>query len=204
MTDNTANTGGTDAGSGSSTIALGSPDEQADPQEETTGLPDEQADLAEGPAEIDDDDDADDDDDTVGSSVLSTGAVSGGFGFAGLALAVVSLTTNWTSGIVVSHAQYSTEISAPSSGLTPQQELNMYANGWHTQGWWAFVFAAVAVLFGVGALLFPRMWDDGATPGWAKASATSAIIVGLVGVLLAVLTITGVFGGHLTAPTSAG
>jgi hypothetical protein len=41
-------------------------------------------------------------------------------------------------------------------------------------------------------------------PGWAKAPATAAIIVGLVGVLLAVLTIAGVFGGHLTAPASAG
>ena len=41
------------------------------------------------------------------------------------------------------------------------------------------------------------------TPGWAKAAATSAIIVGLVGALLAILTITGVFGGHLTAPADA-
>src|SRR5262249_4102891 len=130
-------------------------------------------------------------------------AVSGGFGFAGLALAVVSLTTNWTSGIVVSHDQYSQEMKVPSSGLTVQQELNLYANGWHTQGWWAFVFAAAAVLFGAGALLLPRVLPSGGTPGWAKAAATSAIIVGLVGVLLAVLTITGVFGGHLTAPASA-
>ena len=126
--------------------------------------------------------------------------MSGGFGFAGLALAVVSLTTNWTSGVVVSHGQYSEEMHAPSSGLTGQQELNLYANGWHTQGWWALVFAAAAVLFGAGALLLPRVLHRGGTPGWAKAAATSAIIVGLVGVLLAVLTITGVFGGHLTAP----
>ena len=78
----------------------------------------------------------------------------------------------------------------------------MYANAWHTQGWWALVFAAAAVLFGAGALLLPGIKRSGATPGWAKAAATGAIIVGLVGVLLAVLTITGVFGGHLTAPTS--
>jgi hypothetical protein len=80
----------------------------------------------------------------------------------------------------------------------------MYANAWHTEGWWAFVFAVAAVLFGAGALLVPWIVRPGVTPGWAKAAATSAIIVGLVGVLLAVLTIIGVFGGHLTAPTSAG
>ncbi len=141
-------------------------------------------------------------DDLGGDGVPGTGAVSGGFGFAGLALAVVSLTTNWTGGVVVSHGQYSEEMNAPSSGLTAQQQLNMYANAWHTQGWWALMFAAAAVLFGAGALLSPRILGGG-TVSWAKAAATSAIIVGLVGALLAVLTVVGVFGGHLTAPTSA-
>ena len=191
MTDNTTNKGGADAGSGSALIAVDSPDEQDDFDAEL-----ETDDLSDDLTEIDDDD-------SGGHGVLSTGAVSGGFGFAGLALAVVSLTTNWTSGVVVSHAQYSQEMNAPSSGPTVQQELNMYASGWHTQGWWALAFAAVAVLFGAGALLWPKI-RSGNTPGWAKAAAIGAIIVGLVGALLAVLTIVGVFGGHLTAPASAG
>jgi hypothetical protein len=182
MTDNTTNKRGPDTGSGPALVAFDSPDEQAD--------------LPEVLSEIDDDD-------AGGDGVLGTGAVSGGFGFAGLALAVVSLTTNWTSGVVVSHGQYSAEVKAPSSGLTVQQELNLYANAWHTQGWWALVFAAAAVLFGTGALLLPRVLRSGGTPGWAKAAATGAIIVGLAGALLAVLTIIGVFGGHLTAPAGA-
>jgi hypothetical protein len=191
MTDNTTNNGRADAGPGSALIADDSPDKQDDFAEEL---------------EIDDfpEDLTDVDDDASGArGVLSTGAVSGGFGFAGLALAVVSLTTNWTSGVVVSHGQYSAEMNAPSSGMTAQQELNLYASAWHTQAWWALVFAAVAVLFGAGALLWPRI-RSGETPGWAKAAATGAIIVGLVGALLAVLTVIGVFGGHLTAPASAG
>ena len=190
MTDNTTNNGGADARSASALIAVDSPDEQDDFEAEL-----EIDDLSDDLTEINDDD-------SGGHGVPGTGALSGGFGFAGLALAVVSLTTNWTSGVVVSHAQYSQEMNAPSSGLTVQQELNMYTNGWHTQGWWALVFAAAAVLFGAGALLLPRIRGGGA-PGWAKAAATGAIIVGLVGALLAVLTVTGVFGGHLTAPTSA-
>ena len=182
MTDNTTNQGGADAGSMSALIAFGSPDEQADLLDENTEI---------------------DDDDSGGDGVLGTGAVSGGFGLAGLALALVSLTTSWTSGVVVSHGQYSEEMNAPSSGLTAQQQLNMYAGAWHTQAWWAFAFAAAAVLFGAGALLSPRILRSGGTPGWAKATATSAIIVGLVGALLALLTIIGVFGGHLAAPASA-
>jgi hypothetical protein len=189
MTDNTTNNGGADAGSGSALIAVDSPDEQDDFAADL-----EIDDLSEDLTEINDDD-------SGGHGVLGTGALSGGFGFAGLALAVVSLTTNWTSGVVVSHAQYSQEMKAPSSGPTVQQELNMYASGWHTQGWWALAFAAVAVLFGAGALLLPKI-RSGGTPGWAKAAATGAIIVGLVGVLLAVLTVAGVFGGHLVAPAS--
>jgi hypothetical protein len=189
MTDNTPNNGGADTGSGSALIAVDSPDEQDDFAAEL-----EIDDLSEELTNIDDDD-------SGGHGFLGTGAVSGGFGFAGLALAVVSLTTNWTSGVIVSHAQYSQEMNAPSSGPTVQQELNMYSSGWHTQGWWALAFAAAAVLFGAGALLLPRI-RSGSTPGWAKAAATGAIIVGLVGALLAILTVAGVFGGHLVAPAS--
>ncbi len=192
MTDNFATKGGADAGSGSALITFDSPDHQADLPEELTEIEDLSDELTEvGDA------------DSGRHDVRGSGAVSGGFGFAGLALAVVSLTTNWTSGVVVSHGQYSEEMHAPSSGLTVQQELNMYASGWHTQGWWALVFAAAAVLFGVGALLSPRALRRGGTPGWVKAAATGAIIVGLVGALLAVLTIVGVFGGHLAVPASA-
>ena len=189
MTDNSTNKGEADAGSRSALITFDSTDEQADLPEELTDLPEDLTEI--------------DDDDSVGGGVLGTGAVSGGFGFAGLALAVVSLTTNWTSGVVVNHGQYSADMNAGSSGLTVQQELNLYASGWHTQGWWALVFAAAAVLFGAGALLSPRILRSRGIPGWAKATATSAIIVGLVGALLAVLTIIGVFGGHLTAPAGA-
>ncbi|HUB40491.1 MAG TPA: hypothetical protein VMA72_16710 [Streptosporangiaceae bacterium] len=192
MTDNTANKSEAGAGSGAA-LAFDSANERADLPEELTEIDDLSGELTEI-----------EDDDSGGNGVLSTGAVSGGFGFAGLALAVVSLTTNWTSGVVVSHGQYSAEMNAPSSGLTVQQELNLYASGWHTQGWWALVFAAGAVLCGAGALLLPRMLRSRGTPGWAMAAGTGAIIVGVVGALLAVLTIAGVFGGHLAAPASAG
>jgi len=192
MTDNTTNNGTADPGTGSALVALDSQDEQAD----FPGGLDEIDDLPEDLTQVDDDDSGE-------RGFLNSGAVSGGFGFAGLALAVVSLTTNWTSGVFVSRSEYSEEIKAPSSGLTGQQELNMYANGWHTQGWWALIFAAGAVLFGAGVLLSPTLLRSRRTPGWAKAAATGAIIVGVVGVLLAVLTIIGVFGGHLTAPASA-
>ncbi len=169
MTDNSTSKSAAGAGSGPALITVDSPDD------EEVEFPEEPTDLEEASE--------DDNDDRAGGSVLRSGAVSGGFGLAGLALAVVSLTTNWTSSIVVSHDQYSQEVGAPSSGLTAQQQLNMYASGWHTQGWWALVFAAVAVLFGVGALLVPWIRLNRGTPGWARATAGSAVIVGLIVVL---------------------
>lgn len=183
MTENSTTTGGTDSEeSETEFVALGSPEEEA-------ALPEELIEI---------DDDGSDEDDVPG-----TGAVSGGFGFAGLALAIVSLTTSWTSGVVTTHAQYNEEVHAPSTGLTGQETLDMYAHGWTTQSWFALVFAAAAVLFGAGSLLSPSILLSGKTPGWAKAASTAALIVGLVGVLLAVLTLTHVFGGHITAPTTS-
>jgi hypothetical protein len=180
-----------------STTTTGETDTETESETEFVALGSSEEEVALPPELIEIDDDGTDEDDVPG-----TGAVSGGFGFAGLALAIVSLTTNWTSNVVVSHAQYNEEVHAPSTGLTGQQTLGMYENGWHTQGYWSLVFAAAAVLFGAGALLSPSILLSGRTPGWAKAAATSAVIIGLVGVLLAVLTITGVFGGHIVAPAT--
>jgi len=182
MTENTTTEGGAESESETEFVSVGSANE------EEAALPEELIEI--------DDDGADEDD------VPGTGAFSGGFGFAGLALAIVSLTTNWTSGIVVSHSQYAEQVKATTS-MTAQQDLLMYENGWHTQGYWALAFALGAVLFGAGAILSPSILLSGRTPGWAKAGATAAIIVGLVAALLAILTIVGVFGANITAPTTA-
>ena len=188
MTENTTTASGTGA--------AGTDSEESEAELVTQNSSNEESALPEELIEIDDD--GTDDEDVPG-----TGAVSGGFGFAGLALAIVSLTTSWTAGVWTTHSQYNLEVHAPSTGLTGQQTLDMYADGWHTTAWFSLAFAAAAVLFGAGSLLSPSILLSGRTPGWAKAAATSALIVGLIGVLLAVLTLTGVIGGHITAPAAA-
>lgn len=183
MTENTTTTDGAEAESETEFVAVGSSASEAE-----AALPEELIEI--------DDDGADEED------VPGTGAVSGGFGFAGLALAIVSLTTNWTSGIVVSHSQYVEQVHETSQA-SAQTALNMYENGWHTQAIWALAFALGGVLFGTGALLSPSILLSGRTPGWAKAGATAAVIVGLIAALLAVLTYFGVIGGHIVAPSTA-
>jgi hypothetical protein len=194
MTENTTTTGGSEIESDIDSEI--EPEIESETELVSVGPANEEE--APLPAElIEIDDDGADEDEVQGS-----GAVSGGFGFAGLALAIVSLTTNWTSGIVVSHSQYAEEVKQTSTA-TAQTTLNMYENGWHTQGWWALSFALAAVLFGAGAILSPSILLSGRTPGWAKAGATAAIIIGLVAALLAILTIVGVFGGNIVAPATA-
>jgi hypothetical protein len=198
MTENTTTTGGAEAESETEFVSTGPAIEEAESETEFVSAGpaiEAEASLPEELIEIDDD--GADEEDVPGS-----GAISGGFGFAGLALAIVSLTTNWTSGIVVSHSQYVEEVKETSTA-SAQTTLNMYENGWHTQGWWALAFALAAVLFGTGAILSPSILLSGRTPGWAKAGATAAIIVGLVAALLAILTIVGVLGGHIVAPATA-
>jgi hypothetical protein len=186
MTDNATNNSSADSVSGSALI---------DDQDDFAGEFDEIDELPDDLVEADE---------PAATGGLSAGAVSGGFGFAGLALAIVSLTTNWTGGVVASRAQYVTEVGAPSSGLSEQAQLNMYSAAWHTEGVWALSFAAAAMLFGLGALVLPRLRRSGRpVPGWATAAGSGALIVGLIGLVLAVLTVIGVFGGHLVAPASA-
>jgi hypothetical protein len=200
MTENTTTTGGNEAEAEaeSGTESAEATTESAEAKTEFAAIstPSETpAQLPEELIEIDEDGNDDEDD------VPGTGAVSGGFGIAGIGLALVSLTTNWTSGVVTAHAQYNQEAHA-SSQLTAQQTLDMYAASWHTQAWWALAFALGGLLFGAGALLSPGILLSGKTPGWAKATCTAALILGLVAAILGILTLTHVFGGNITAPAS--
>jgi hypothetical protein len=202
MTENTTTTGGAEAESeGENELAPAAESETETEREneiEFASVGPANEEVAVLPEElIEIDDDGTDEEDVVGS-----GSVSGGFGFAGLALAIVSLTTNWTSDVVVSHTQ-DVEQGTATASLTAQQQLDMLHNGWHTEGWWALAFALGAVLFGAGSLLSPSILLSGRAPGWAKAASTAAIIIGLVGALLAILTLTNVIGGTITAPPAA-
>lgn len=204
MTENTTTTDGTEAEeaelveSKSASEAL--PDELVEidePEAETEfvalGSP-RAADLPEELIEIDE---ADAEEDVPGS-----GAVSGGFGFAGLALGLVSLTTNWTSGVISSRDLDNSEVNLKTQ-MTNQDYVNFAHSGWHTQAMWALFFGIGAVLFGAGSLLSPSLLLSGKSPAWSKAASFAAVIVGLIGVAFAVLTLTDVIGGALTAPSTA-
>jgi hypothetical protein len=202
MTENTTTTDGTEAEeaelveSKSTSTAL--PDELVEIDEpeaatEFVALGGPQGALPEELIEIDEEEDEED--------VPGTGVVSGGFGFAGLVLGLVSLTTNWTSSVQTTRSLDNFEVNLKTS-MTNQQYVDMAHSGWHTQAWWALIFGVAALLFGAGSLLSPSVLLSGKSPAWAKAASVAALIVGLVGVVLAVLTLTDVIGAAITAPTT--
>ena len=81
--------------------------------------------------------------------------------------------------------------------MSNQDYVDFAHSGWHTQALWALVFAIGAVLFGAGSLLSPSMLLSGKSPAWAKAASVAALIVGVIGVVFAVLTLTDIIGGHI-------
>jgi hypothetical protein len=205
MTENTTTTDGTEAEeaelveSKSASEAL--PDELVEidePEAETEfvalGQPRAGDDLPEELIEIDETDAEED--------VPGSGAVSGGFGFAGIVLGLVSLTTNWTSGIITTRNLDNFEVNLKTQ-MTNQQYVDVTHQGWHTQAQWALIFGIAALLFGAGSLLSPSLLLSGKSPAWAKAASFAAVIIGVIGVLLAVLTLTDVFGGTITAPATS-
>ncbi|WP_051451672.1 hypothetical protein [Actinospica robiniae] len=205
MTENTTTTDGTEAEeaelveSKSASEAL--PDElvEIDESESETefvalGQPRAADDLPEELIEIDE---VDAEEDVPGS-----GAVSGGFGFAGIVLGLVSLSTNWTSSVISERANDNGQIhsTATTQAQANQLGVTLAHQGWHTQAVWALAFAVGAMLFGAGSLLSPSLLLSGKQPAWAKAVSLGAVIVGVIGVVLAVLTLTNVFGGAITVP----
>jgi hypothetical protein len=204
MTENTTTTDGTEAEeaelveSKSATEAL--PDELVEtdePAAETEFVALGHQKAADLPEELIEIDEADEEEDVPG-----TGTISGGFGFAGIVLGLVSLTTNWTSGVITTHSLDNYEVNLKTQ-MTNQQYVDITHNGWHTQAWWALAFAVGAVLFGAGSLLSPSLLLSGKSPAWAKAAAFGAVIVGLIGAVFAVLTLTDVIGSAITAPSAS-
>lgn len=145
--------------------------------------------------------DLDEDEDT--EETAGSGLVSGAFGLTALAFAVTSLTGGWIGNIYGNRAQYNTELhakAATSQAQSTQNSLDAFGSGWHAQAAVSGIFALAALLFGAGVLASPGLLLSGRTPAWARGAALGAVIIGAVGLLLAVLTWFGLLAPVLKSP----
>jgi hypothetical protein len=152
----------------------------------------------EQPEELAEFDEGDDD----GEEPTGSGFVSGAFGLTSLVLAVVSLTGGWLGTVYGARSEYVAELNTKTQST--QASLDAFHSSWHGQAALGGIFAIAALLFGAGVLASPALLLSGRTPGWAKATALGGLILGLIGLLLALLTWFNVLAPGLHAPTSAG
>jgi hypothetical protein len=136
----------------------------------------------------------------------SSGLVAGAFGFTALALGFVALGGSWIGAVYNSRASAWSQVTAKTATTQTQEnqiELSALTSGWHAQAVLGGIFALAALLFGAGVLAAPSLLLSGKAPAWARAAALGGIVLGLLGLILALLTWYGVLAGNLTAPTVA-
>lgn len=158
---------------------------------------DERALLPEELQEIEEDEEADEE---------SSGLVAGGFGFTALALGFVSLSGSWLGSVYNSRTSAWDQVTAKAATTQTQEnqiELSALASGWHAQAVIGGIFALAALLFGAGVLAAPSLLLSGRAPAWARAAGIGGLVLGLIGLILAILTWYGVLAGSLTAPVVA-
>jgi hypothetical protein len=152
----------------------------------------------EQPEELAEFDEADDD----GDEPVGSGFVSGAFGLTSLVLAIVSLTGGWLGTVYGARAEYVAELNTKQQST--QASLDAFHSSWHGQAALGGIFAIAALLFGAGVLASPALLLSGKTPAWARASALGGLILGLIGLLLAILAWFNILAPGLHAPSAAG
>ena len=131
-----------------------------------------------------------------------SGAVAGAFGLSALAFGIVSLGGNWLGTVFGSRSQYFSELhakSATTQAQSTQISLDAFKSNWHGQAVLGGIFALAALLVGAFVLLAPSLLLSGKSPAWARATALAGIMLGFVGLILAILVWTSVLAPGLTA-----
>jgi hypothetical protein len=153
----------------------------------------------EQPEELAEFDDSGDDD---GEEPTGSGFISGAFGLTALVLGLVSLTGGWLGTVYGARAEYVAELNTKTQST--QASLDAFHSSWHGQAALGGIFAIAALLFGAGVLASPALLLSGKTPAWARASALGGLILGLIGLLLAILAWFNILAPGLHAPSAAG
>ncbi|WP_455431595.1 hypothetical protein [Streptomyces gelaticus] len=140
---------------------------------------------AEAVAEVEDDDLVLDDlDDDSGKQPSGLGAAAAAVAAAGLG--VVALTGSWTGKIAAERETLIGQIKTSGGGTAAQQISEIYGDAWHATALVNGLFALLALLVGVFALVRPAFGAPSAhpQPGWVRAVATAGIALGVLGLVI--------------------
>ncbi|MFE7327589.1 hypothetical protein ACFU8W_21815 [Streptomyces sp. NPDC057565] len=139
-------------------------------------------------ADTDSDPDLDFDpkDDDVDRAPSGLGAAAAAVVAAGLG--VVGLTGAWSGRVAAERETLLGQMKTASGGSVAQQISEIYGDAWHSTALVNGLFALLAVLVGVFALVRPAFGAPAKDPqpGWVRAVATAGIALGVLGVLISV------------------
>ncbi|MFI6057301.1 hypothetical protein [Streptomyces sp. NPDC051286] len=103
-------------------------------------------------------------------------------------LGVVGLTGAWPGRVAAERETLLGQIKTASGGSVAQQISEIYGDAWHSTALVNGLFALLALLVGVFALVRPAFGAPtrDPQPGWVRAVATAGIVLGVLGVLISV------------------
>ncbi|MFD3489555.1 hypothetical protein ACFWWB_03140 [Streptomyces sp. NPDC058690] len=129
-------------------------------------------------------DDLEDDDSDGAPSGLAAAAAA----VVAAGLGVVGLTGAWTGRVVAERETLLGQMKTASGGSVARQISEIYGDAWHSTALVNGLFALLALLVGVFALVRPAFGAPAKDPqpGWVRAVATAGIALGVLGVLISV------------------
>lgn len=113
------------------------------------------------------------------------------------ALGLVSLTGGWPGTVAAARETLLGQLETAADAGVATQVKEVYGDAWNTTALWGGLFALTALIVGVVVLVRPAFGTPGRTAGapWIMSVAWAGVSLGVVGLLLAVLTYTGVLLG---------
>ncbi|MFI9267092.1 hypothetical protein ACIG5C_22325 [Streptomyces werraensis] len=113
------------------------------------------------------------------------------------ALGLVSLTGGWPGTVAAARETLVGQLRTAADASVATQIKEVYGDAWDTTALWGGLFALVALITGVVVLVRPAFGAPGRTAQapWTKSVAWAGVTLGVIGLLLAVLTYTGVLLG---------
>ncbi|MFD4758023.1 hypothetical protein ACFWOJ_03725 [Streptomyces sp. NPDC058439] len=136
-------------------------------------------------SDVDDVDDLDDLD-FEDSGKKPSGLGSAAAAVAAAALGVVALTGSWTGKVAAERETLIGQINTSSGSTAAQQISEIYGDAWHATALVNGLFALLALLVGIFALVRPAFGapSPNPQPGWVRAVAAAGIALGVLGVVI--------------------
>ncbi|WP_345018013.1 hypothetical protein [Streptomyces shaanxiensis] len=107
------------------------------------------------------------------------------------ALGLVSLTGGWIGTVAAARETLVGQLETASNASVAKQIKEVYGDAWQTSALWAGLFALAALIVGVVVLARPAFGAPGKPQApWIKSVAWGGVVLGVIGLLLAVLKYT--------------